>query len=189
VNLCRFFLNFKRCDHRNSRKDNEYELRIRSHNARDWIERVLRNPADKGNKILVADLHEIADYNDKHPNQPLTIINDRIIKISEWIVGERGQSNEFLMPLYMKLNMRLRENGLLDRITAKWFDVSKVRPPPLESDPVVLTWDHVGVAFKICGAFLLLAAIVFMTERLSMYAEATIISFKLAFNCLFEFTH
>jgi len=164
-------------------------LRFRHHYAKDWIERVLANPTDKGNKVLVADNHEIADYNEKHPNQPLTIIDERIIKINEWIAGEYGsKANEFLMPLYNKLTMKLRENGLLDRITAKWFDVSKVRPPPLENEPVVLTWDHVGVAFKICGAFLLLAAIFFMTERLSMYAEATIISIKLAFNCLFEFT-
>jgi len=148
------------------------------------------NPIDKGNKILVADNHEIAEYNDKHPNQPLTIINERIIKINDWITGETYENpNAFLMPLYKKLSMKLRENGLLDRVTKKWFDVSKVRPPPLESEPVVLTWDHVAVAFKICGAFLFLAAIVFMTERLSMYAEATIISFKLAFNCLFEFTN
>jgi len=162
-------------------------LRIIYHQAKDWIERVTTNPIDKGNKILVADNHEIADYNDQHPNQPLTIINERIIKINEWIAGKEN-ANEYLMPLYNKLSMRLRENGLLDRVTAKWFDVSKVRPPPLDSEPVVLTWDHVGVTFKICGTFLLLAAIVFMAERLLMNAEATIISFKLAFNCLFEFT-
>jgi len=182
-------LNFESCFHRNDSKS-DYELRIRHHQSKNWIEGVLKNPTNKGSKILVADSHEIADYNDKHPNQPLTIIDNRIMRVNDWVVAELGsKANEFLMPLYMKLSMRLRENGLLDRITKKWFDISKVRPPPVESEPVVLTWNHVGVGFKICGAFLLLAAIVFMTERLSMYAEATIISFKLAFNCLFEFTH
>jgi len=165
----------------------DYELRIRSHKSKNWIERVLKNSTNNGNKILVADSHEVADYNDKHPNQPLTIIDERIMKVNDWI-SVFGGTNAFLMPLYDREAMRLRENGLLDRITKKWFDVSKVRPPPLESEPVVLTWDHVGVGFKVCGAFLLLAAIVFMAERLSMYAEATIISFMLAFNCLFEFT-
>jgi len=157
-------LDFKSCFLINENK-RDFELRIRHHESRDWIERVLTNPTDKGNKILFADSHEIADYNDKHPNQTLTIIDQRIIKISEWIVSKE-KSNAFLMPLYMKLNMKLRENGLLDRITKKWFDVSKVRPPPLASEPVVLTWDHVGVGFKICGAFLLLAIVVFLFEVL-----------------------
>jgi len=169
------------------RNKDDFELRIRSHKSKNWIERVLKNPTDKGNKILVADSHEIADYNDKHPNQSLTIIDERIMKLNDWI-DVYAESNAFLMPLYDREAMRLRENGLLDKVTKKWFDVSKVRPPPVAKEPVVLTWDHVGGAFKICGAFLLLAAIVFMTERLSMYAETTIISIKLAFNCLFEFT-
>jgi len=156
-------LNFKSCLLGGSKSD--YELRIRSHDEKNWTERVLTHPADNRNKILVADSHEIADYNGKYPNQPLTIIDERIIKVNDWI-AVRTQSNEFLMPLYDRESMRLRENGLLDRVTKKWFDVSKVRPPPLESEPVVLTWDHVGVAFKICGAFLLLASIVFMFEVL-----------------------
>jgi len=182
-------LNFKNCIYI-KRNRSDYDLRFRRHRARDWIEEVLMDPTDEGNKILVADNHEIAKYNDKHPNQPLTIINERIMKVNDWILGDwPSNPNAFLMPLYNDLSMKLRENGLLDRVTAKWFDVSKVRPPPLENDPIVMTWDQYGVGFKICGAFLLLAAIVFMTERLSMYAEATIISFMLAFNCLFEFTH
>jgi len=147
------------------RNKTDFELRIRHHVAKDWIKRVLKNPMDKGNKILVADSHEIADYNDQHPNQPLTIIDERIMKINDWIEVHQ-LSNDFLMPLYQREATRLRENGLLDRVTKKWFDILKVRPRPLENDPVVLTWDHVGVAFKICGAFLLLALIVFVFEVL-----------------------
>jgi len=114
-------LNFESCIHINENQT-DYELRIRHHRAKDWIEKVLTNPKDKGNKILVADSHEIADYNGKYPNQPLTIIDERIIKVNDWI-AVRDQPNEFLMPLYQREAIRLRENGLLDRVTKKWFDV------------------------------------------------------------------
>jgi len=160
--LQRFFLNFRNCLFIKENKT-DFELRIRSHSRNDWIERVLAHPADKGNKILVADLHEIANYNDKHPNQPLKILEERIMRINEWF-SVKGHSNNFMIPLYSKMTLRLRENGLLDRIIAKWFDLQSVRPPPLESDPVVLTFDHVGFTFYISGAFLIVATIVFVLE-------------------------
>jgi len=144
-------------------QSDDFELRIRTHRSSNWIAKILASPTDSGNKILVADTHEIADYNKKHPNQPLMILDERIIKYSDWMVTE-GVFNKFLFPLYSEMSMKLRENGLLDRIIAKHFDPRDVRPPPLESDPVVLDFDRVGVAFKISGAFLSLAFIIFMKE-------------------------
>jgi len=139
-----------------------YELKIRYHYSKKWIANVLAHPIHSNNYILIADTHEIADYNKDNPNQPLKILDERIISKNDWIKTE-AESN-FLIPLYTDMNMKLRENGLLDNIIAKHFDPRDVRPPPLESDPVVLTLDHVGVTFKICGAFLMLAFIIFMKE-------------------------
>jgi len=155
----RFHLSFRDCTVKRNLDD--YDLRLRFHDAVDWIEMALSK--DRNSKVLVADTHEIADYNNKHPNAPLKIIEERIIKVSEWLTGTE-RANEFLIPLYQKAELRLRENGLLDRIIAKWFNVQDVRPPPLESDPVVLTFDHVGVAFKICAGFIVLSLLTLIIE-------------------------
>jgi len=143
-------LNFQCC--LRSDCDSDHELRIRYHNSKDWIARVLENPT-----------HEIADYNEKHPNKPIKILDERIIKLSDWITGNE-KPHEYLNPLYNKIGTRLRENGLLDRIIEKWFDAKQVRPPPLDSEPQVLTFDHVGVAFKISAGFLILALVMFLLE-------------------------
>jgi len=145
-------------------QSDDFELRIRTHRSFNWIANVLANPTDRGRKIIVADIHEIADYNKKHPNQPLKILDERIIKYNDWIFMTGAVNSKFLLPLYSDMSIKLRENGLLDRIIAKHFDPRDVRPPPLESDPVELSLDHVGVTFKICGAFLMLAFIIFMKE-------------------------
>jgi len=166
------------------------ELKIRRHLARDWIELVLTNPKDRGNKILIADSHEIADYNLKHPDKPLKMLDERIMMFNDlFLVGKYHNEFDFLNSLLKKAALRLRENGLLDQIIAKYVDSKKLRPPPEESEPVVLTLDHVGVAFKLCGGFFALGLVVFMIERLMMYAKALVIPFKLAINYLFEFTH
>jgi len=157
--LLRFRLNFENCF---KRRDNEFKLRIKYHTSKKWIANVLAHPINSINSILVADTHEIADYNKKNPNQPLKILDVRIITKNDWIRSE--SRNEFMIPLYSEMSLKLRENGLLDRIMANYSDPRDVRPPPLESDPVELTFDHVGVAFKICGAFLILASIIFMKE-------------------------
>jgi len=139
-----------------------YELRIRYHYSPNWIANVLAHPIHSNNYILIADTHEIADYNNKNPNQPLKILDVRIISKNDWI--KSGTRSDFLNSLYSEMSLKLRENGLLDQIISKHFDPRDIRPPPLESDPVVLTLDHVGVTFKICGAFLMLAFIIFMKE-------------------------
>jgi len=180
-------LRFRNCLVRNENATG-YELRIRQHHSSDWIENVMMNPSEAGKKILIADAYEIAEYNSKNPNQPLRILDERIIKINDWIVAASA-TNAFLFPIYQKAAMRLRENGLLDRVIAKWFDSKKIRPPSLESDPKVLTFDNVGVAFKIGGGLLILAVFIFMLERLLMYVKALIVEIKLAFDYLFEFTN
>jgi len=167
---------------------NENELQIRHHYTSDWIKNVMANPSEAGRKILIADAYEIADYNGKNPNQTLKILDERIIKVYDWIISNDA-SNAFLFPLYDKAALKLRENGLLDRLISKWFDSKKVRPQPIESEPIVLTFENVGIAFKIGGGLLVLAAFIFVLERLIMYLKALIIPFKLTINYLFEFTH
>jgi len=167
---------------------NEHELQIRHHYASDWIEKVMSNPSEAGRKILIADTYEIAEYNTKNPNATLKILDERIIKINDWLIG-RDPSNAILFPIYQKAALKLRENGILSATIAMWFDSKQVRPPPQNAGPVVLTFDNVGVAFKIGGGLLIVANLIFMLERLMMYMKALFVKIKLAFNYLFEFTH
>jgi len=139
-------------------ESDEYTLKLRLHSSSDWMSKVI-SLGHEG-KVLVADTHEIAAYNEKHPDRPLKILDERIIKFNEFI----GMDLEYLIPIYIKSAGRLRENGLLDRAIEKWFDAKQVRPPPLESEPQVLTFDHVGVAFKISAGFLILALVMFLLE-------------------------
>jgi len=164
------------------KEDNE--LVIRLHWTPNWIDLVLSTHRNRDELILIADSHEIADYNERHPNAPLKILDQRIIKVRDFPRGKWREA-EFLNPLMKKAALRLSENGLLDRIIAKYVDPTKLRPPPLKSDPVVLTFDHVGVAFKIIGGFLAIAIFTFLLEKFSIF----IIPFKLAFKYLFEFKH
>jgi len=159
INISRFRLSFENCF---VKSNDPYKLRIRHHLSKNWIANVLANPIDSKNKILIADTHEIADYNKDNPNQPLKILDERIITKNEWIKSD--SRSDFLVQLYSEMNMKLRENGLLDQIVSKYFEPRNIRPPPLKSDPVELTFDHVGVTFKICGAFLMLAFIILMKE-------------------------
>jgi len=138
----------------------ESNLKLKLHRSIEWIDLVLSNRTDRNKIVLVADSHEIADYNGKHPNAPLKIIDRRIFRFHDFI----GMEVEKLIPIYIKATSKLLENGLLERIITKWVDLSKIRPPQEESDPIVLTFDHVGFTFYISGAFLILAAIVFLLE-------------------------
>jgi len=160
------------------RNKSDFELRFnRSSTRSDWIELALRNQPKRNELILIADSHEIADYNDKHPNQPLKILDRRIIRFSDFL----GKEHAFMNPLFKKTFVRLLENGLLERIIEKWVDLVKVRPPPLESEPKVLTFDHVGVAFKIAGGFLALSVVTFVFEEL--VGKLVAVHVVIAFQC------
>jgi len=155
-------LNFANCLIIDKVKE-ENELEVRIHSIYNWIDLVLSTHQNPNELILIADTHEIAGYNDKHPNAPLKILDHRIIKFRDFPIG-RWTEHVFLIPLLRTAAIRLSENGLLERIIEKWVDLSNVRPPPLESDPVVLTFDHVGVAFKICAGFIILSLLTFIIE-------------------------
>jgi len=121
---------------------------------------VLSNDKNRDNVILIADNHEIAAYNDKHPDQPLKILDQRILQFNDFI----GWESQNLVPIYKKAAERLRENGLLEKLNARWIRLENVRPPPIAIEPKVLTFDHVGVAFKLSGGFFVLAFILFVYE-------------------------
>jgi len=140
----------------------DYDLNIRAHARSDWVDFVFATHEDRDKIILIADSHEIADYNDKHPGAPLKILDQRILKFNDFIGVDK--EHEYLIPLYIKAAKRLQENGLLERVIAKWIDLENIRPPEEESDPVVLTFSHVNFIFIICGAFLAFSAFVFVLE-------------------------
>jgi len=184
----RFYLNFRNClvDERNK---SDYELRIRHHLASNWIAKVMANlTADRDKIILIADTYEIATYNANNSNQPLKILDERIIKYADWVTGKYN-SNGYLYQLYQKAAVKLRENGLLAQITENWLKINEIRPPPQKAEPKALIFDHVGVAFKISGGLLILAVVSFILERLSIYVKVLIVKTKLALNYLFEFTN
>jgi len=157
-NVLRYELNLTDCY--KVGKQDDYRLRLRRHSSADWISLVLSNQKNRDKVILIADNHEIAAYNDKHPDQPLEILDQRILQFNDFI----GMENQHLIPIYVKATERLRENGLLEKLNSRWIHLENVRPLAVATDPKVLTFDHVGVAFKLSGGFLVLALILFVYE-------------------------
>jgi len=163
-------LNFFTCLCRNT--SDPYELMIKKVNSffleqfghRQWKDSTLTAylNAPNNESVLVADSFQIAEYNKQHPENPLKILD-------EVIIGSYGLLSNHFMHSYMldafqNTGMRLRENGILDKIINKWIDLRNVRPAPPESEPKVLTLTAIGVAFKIYGFFIALCVIVFANE-------------------------
>jgi len=118
--------------------------------------------APNNNSVLVADSFQIAEYNKQHPEDPLNILDEVIIGSFGFLTDERIHS--YMMTALYKAGMRLRENGMLDRIIDKWIDLRNIRPAPLPSEPKVLTLTAIEVAFKIYGYSNVICSIAFVME-------------------------
>jgi len=160
-NVLRYELNLTDCAYK-FENVTDFRLKLKLHSSIDWISLVLSNQTNRDKVILIADNHEIAAYNDKHPDQLLKILDQRILQFNDFICTRMQYKH--LVPIYNKAAERLRQNGLLERLNARWIHLENVRPLPIASEPKVLNFDHVGVAFKLSGGFLVLAFIFFVYE-------------------------
>jgi len=165
-------LNFTQCFYRNTSDADSYELVIKKvrpfyleyYGFRKWNNSTLQAylNAPNNESVLVADSYQIAEYNQQHPKDPLKILDEVIVGSYSFLSDPRLHS--YMLEALHKAGMRLRENGILDRIIDKWVDLRNVRPAPPESEPKVLTLTAIGVAFKIYGFFIALCVIFFAIE-------------------------
>jgi len=163
-------LNFFTCFYRNT--SDPFELVIKKissfylewHGYRQWNDSTLPAylNAPNNESVLVADSFQIAEYNQQHPEDPLNILDEVIVGSYGLLSG--SNMHFYVMEALHKTGMRLRENGILDRIINKWIDLRNVRPEPPESEPKVLTLTAIGVAFKIYGFFIAFCMIGFAIE-------------------------
>jgi len=117
--------------------------------------------------VLVADSYQIAAYNKLHLKEPLNILDEVIVE--SYGLFNLKMDYPIILPILGKFGKKLRENGLLDRIISKWIDLKMMKPPPQESEPMVLTLDHLGIGFKLYAIAISLAMIGFISEVLLMF--------------------
>jgi len=142
--------------------------------------------APNSESVLIADSFQIADYNEQHPEDPLKILDEVIIGFYDSL-----HYDKFSLPVmnyFGKSVMGLRENGMLDRIIAKWIDLKNVRPPPPEpEEPKVLTLSSIGVGFKIYAASILICLLAFALEifrnQLTLFIRAQLLKIVIELLC------
>ena len=118
----------------------------------------LQNPSFKGVVIFDEATLKMLNYKRKDKLQLNTIDQ----KIYGYNFGYCLTDDNFFTQIYLKKMAQLNDGGFFQRSD----------PPPKEEEPdnrVVLTLDHLGVGFSIWCLMLLIALLVFLTER--FYSE------------------
>jgi len=116
--------------------------------------------------ILIADQFQIAAYNERHPNDPLNVLDEVIFGFYDSLKTldfEKGPETI----VFEKASILLRENGILNRIISKYSNINNFKPKPEPDEPKVLSLGELGFGFKIVCAFLFLAMIAFAFEIIS----------------------
>jgi len=112
-------------------------------------------------KILIADAHQIINYNEQHPDAPLLVLKERIVSLLE---GISGLDARFLTTILKDSMERFKESGIPDKIFREAFDFSQLDPPEAEKEPEVLTLEQVTIGFKLVGICFGVAIAAFVIE-------------------------
>jgi len=156
----RFTWNVLNCFYK---KDSEFDAEIVT-GVYTWKSSVMMSYQNDSrcpeNCVLIADSYQIAAYNEKHPNAPLRILDERIKGYYESLFGE----HYFLAPILEKAVPFFTESGVINHIMSKYSDLKMLRPSPGSKRPQVMTMNHLGINFKIyliCNA---ISLFVFLIE-------------------------
>jgi len=135
---------------------------------RPWHESIFQPYLDsvqlKSESILVAESFDIADYNERNPNNPLKVLDERITGTSMGFLGDVDQVA--LLTLIERVGQRLTENGVFNQLIGKSIHLENLRPQPEPEKPKVLGMKHVGVGFKVYGMSVGLSMLGFVLEKL-----------------------
>jgi len=175
----RFHLNTSTCFFPDERKVNELPIKTNEFAESTWHESILQPYLDsmqlKSESILVAESFDIAEYNTRNPNNPLKVLDERIIEKRTSFIYDPEQF--VLLTLIEKRGKLLSENGILHKLIAKSVHLENLKPQPEPEDPKVLGMKHVGVGFKIFGMSLGISLFVFVLERLKPFIKIKIVHY------------
>jgi len=148
----------------------------------EWYESILQPYMDslqlKSGSILVAKSFLIAEYNERNPNNPLKVLDERITETSMDLIDD--PDHFILLALIDRVGQRLTENGILHQLIRKWIHLENLRPKLEPEKPKVLSMKHVGVGFKIYGISVGLSLFVFVLERIKLFIKAKIVHFLIS---------
>jgi len=118
---------------------------------------------NSSNVILITNTFDVINYNKQNPLSPMRILpeEERFMRVYE---GFHTTQDYFLMPSLMRAIEQLKQNGIIDRIMAKYYDKSYIYPPPPEGEPEVLTLGQTAFAFKLLAICVSFSFAVFVVE-------------------------
>jgi len=110
--------------------------------------------------ILVADTHQIAAYNEEHPDAPLRILDERIKGFYESPFAQQP----FLEPILEKAVPFFTESGVINHIMSIHNNLEMLRPLPELQEPQVMTMNHLAISFKVYLIFIAVSVLAFAIE-------------------------
>jgi len=121
----------------------------------------------RSESILVADQFQIAAYNEKHPEDPLNVLNEIFFGFFDSLFNFKTE-NSAESTVFEKASIMLRENGIIYRIMSKYIDSNNLKAEPPPHEPKTLTLSHLGFGFEIYFLCLMLTLILLLFEIIVM---------------------
>jgi len=149
------------------------------------IEDYMKSPATN---ILIADTYQIIDYHSNKSNKPWLIMKERYV---DFYGGFGFYQFPSLNSITRTAISNLTENGIIDHLMKRMYEISDLRPEPEPKEPKVLTLEELGIGFKLYGIFIAVAIAFFVVEFFKVNGRKINLMFKgkvfeMVLNVLYE---